>query len=48
MYVSRFDVQRWLHPKLGDGRTRLILTPNQLPGYVFKRKKGNFEIFLCD
>ncbi|CAF3836154.1 unnamed protein product [Rotaria sordida] len=42
-YLQRFDVQRWLHSNIGDGRTRLILTPNQLPGYVPKRMLENIE-----
>ncbi|CAF3685921.1 unnamed protein product [Rotaria sp. Silwood1] len=42
-YLQRFDVQRWLHSNMGDGRTRLILTPNQLPGYVPKKMIENIE-----
>ncbi|CAF4188512.1 unnamed protein product, partial [Rotaria sordida] len=42
-YLQRFDVQRWLHSNIGDGRTRLILTPNQLPGYVPKKMLENIE-----
>ncbi|CAF1436666.1 unnamed protein product [Rotaria magnacalcarata] len=36
-FLQRFDVQRWLHLNMIDGRTRLMLTPNQLPGYAPKR-----------
>ncbi|CAF1486918.1 unnamed protein product, partial [Adineta steineri] len=42
-FLQKFDVQRWLHPNIGDGRTRLILTPNELPGYMPKRMLTNIE-----
>ncbi|UJR31343.1 hypothetical protein I4U23_018839 [Adineta vaga] len=40
---QKFDVQRWLHPNMGDGRTRLILTPNRIPGYEPKKMLKNIE-----
>lgn len=30
----RFDVQRWLHPNIADGRTRLVLTHEKASGYT--------------
>ncbi|CAF3752454.1 unnamed protein product [Rotaria socialis] len=42
-FLQRFDVQRWLHLNMIDGRTRLMLAPNQLPGYAPKRMLENIE-----
>ncbi|CAF1154399.1 unnamed protein product [Adineta ricciae] len=42
-YSQKFNVHRWLHPSMGDGRTRLILTPNNTPGYVPQKKLENVE-----
>lgn len=45
-YFIRFDVQRWLHLNMIDGRTRLMLTPNQLPGYAPKSREKFSSFFF--
>jgi hypothetical protein len=39
-FSSSFNVQRWLHPTMADGRTCLIVMPDQLPGYAPKSRRS--------
>ena len=44
---TSFDVQRWLHPNIADGRTRLVLTHEKASGYTPRSMSYELLVDFC-